>query len=505
MTTRKAGRKPIFLRIAAELRDRISRGFFDEPRSMRDLCALHAVSLRTMGKAVHLLSDEGLIDCSQGRRLRRAGREERPAASPAESRFYETVKGRILGGTYRWGRPIPKVNYFAASDSVSPNTIAAACARLSREGLLHKQGKQWLVGTAAPALQATGARRRPTILLLFRFGKEWQPFFSHTWIARYSAPFAAELQLAGRETSMAFMDSGDSPSELPVPAGAREVAAYARSLGDRYEGAHVYFGISPPPEGGECIEDLLRIGKPVVFFDHNDRHRAFAEEFARRHRKLFFRCHMDEERAVGLVLRSLTTLGHTRIGVPTYTSPLLDWIPRRVERIREAARRMEPQPEIIFAEQHEPFWRYDKDFDLSLYTQQIASAVNGRSGAAPGPAVRHTALRFRLLAHTPSITGLLDKGVTAIIALNDGMARELYLWSRYAGLRIPGDVSIISFDNSVDCRNIPVTTIDFGFAHLGYLAAHALIGDLPVTGDRRGNMPGECTVIDRGSVAAARP
>jgi DNA-binding transcriptional regulator YhcF (GntR family) len=503
MTTRKSGRKPIFLRIAAELRDRVSRGYFDEPRTMRDLCALHPVSLRTMAKAVHALADEGLIDCSQGRRLRRAEMAAFQALAPAESRFYETVKGRILDGTYRWGRPIPKVNYFAANDRVSPNTIAAACARLSRDGLLHKRGKQWLVGTPAPALQAAGARRRPTILLLFRFGREWQPFFSHTWIARYSAPFAAELQLAGRETSMAFMDSGDSPSELPMPAGAREVTAYARSLGDRYEGAHVYFGIGPPPEAETCIGDLLRIGKPVVFFDHNDRHRAFAEEFARRRRKLFFRCHQDEESAVGLVLRTLTTLGHTRIGVPTFASPLLDWIPRRVERIREAAQRMGPRPEIIFAEQHEPFWSYDRDFDLSLYTQQIASVVGGRPAA--GPAVRHTALRSRLLAHTPSITGLLDKGVTAVIALNDGMARELYLWSRYAGLRIPGDVSIISFDNSVDCRNIPVTTIDFGFAQLGYLAAHALIGDLPVTGDRMGNMPGVCTVIDRGSVAAARP
>jgi DNA-binding LacI/PurR family transcriptional regulator len=68
------------------------------------------------------------------------------------------------------------------------------------------------------------------------------------------------------------------------------------------------------------------------------------------------------------------------------------------------------------------------------------------------------------------------------------------------GLSVPRDVSIISFDNSVECRNFPVSTIDFGFSRLGYRAAHVFIGDIPVKADRYGNVPGICTLVDRGSI-----
>jgi DNA-binding LacI/PurR family transcriptional regulator len=101
---------------------------------------------------------------------------------------------------------------------------------------------------------------------------------------------------------------------------------------------------------------------------------------------------------------------------------------------------------------------------------------------------------------------LLGPGqVTALVALNDLVARELYLWTTYAGIKVPGDLSMVAFDNSFACRHFPVSTIDFGFSRLGYLAAHLLIGDIPVRADRNGNIPARPMLISRGSIAGPKP
>jgi DNA-binding LacI/PurR family transcriptional regulator len=106
----------------------------------------------------------------------------------------------------------------------------------------------------------------------------------------------------------------------------------------------------------------------------------------------------------------------------------------------------------------------------------------------------------QLLSATPSMASLIDKGVTALICPNDSLAYQYWMWLGRAGYSVPRHVSLISFDNSLQGRIYPVSTVDFGFAHLGYQAAHIMIGDISVHSDKDGNIAGVCTVVDRGSV-----
>jgi DNA-binding LacI/PurR family transcriptional regulator len=91
------------------------------------------------------------------------------------------------------------------------------------------------------------------------------------------------------------------------------------------------------------------------------------------------------------------------------------------------------------------------------------------------------------------------------MAMNDLMAREYYFWLKFLDIRIGKQVSLVSFDNLPDSVIYPVSTIDFGFARLGHCAAHIIVGDLPVKADRWGNIPGTCTLINRGSIGPASP
>jgi LacI family transcriptional regulator len=112
--------------------------------------------------------------------------------------------------------------------------------------------------------------------------------------------------------------------------------------------------------------------------------------------------------------------------------------------------------------------------------------------AQPGPE--------QVLRRTQSLAGLVRQDITALLCLNDNWAQQCYLWCLAAGLRVPADMSIVSFDNHPDHQMLPLATIDFGFSRLGYLAGRILCGALPSEADRTGDIPGISALVNRGSL-----
>jgi DNA-binding LacI/PurR family transcriptional regulator len=119
----------------------------------------------------------------------------------------------------------------------------------------------------------------------------------------------------------------------------------------------------------------------------------------------------------------------------------------------------------------------------------------GRSHASPTTA--------RTLARTrcTSLFSLLDHGATALIGLNDHYAREFQMALEFAGITVPGRCSIVGIDNHAQTAVFGLSTIDVGFDRLGYLAAHHLIGDVPIAIGRHGSVTSLSRLIDRGSLA----
>jgi DNA-binding LacI/PurR family transcriptional regulator len=75
---------------------------------------------------------------------------------------------------------------------------------------------------------------------------------------------------------------------------------------------------------------------------------------------------------------------------------------------------------------------------------------------------------------------LLETGVTAVMADDDILAGGVYMAARDAGLEIPGDVSVIGFDDLDFARVLapPLTTIACDAEGLGAVAFRTLAGDL---------------------------
>jgi DNA-binding LacI/PurR family transcriptional regulator len=205
-----------------------------------------------------------------------------------------------------------------------------------------------------------------------------------------------------------------------------------------------------------------------------------------------------------IVVEHLAELGHRRVGVPVYDAVGFTWPKERLALLRLIAKRRHPGLTLTEATHTETFWDFEQYSALTDFTKTAGPELTAESA---GLAVRKTmTLRDRLLRQTPSLATLLrDADVTALFALNDRFARGYFFWCKAVGVEIPGDLSMVSFDNIPDSVALPISTVDFGFSRLGYLAAHAFIGDIPVESRMGGrNIAGECTLIDRGSLARRR-
>ena len=68
----------------------------------------------------------------------------------AGQRFVDMLRKQVLDGVWKTGNALPKFAWFQAEYHAGHDTISHALGILAAEGLLHKQGKRWIVGPSAP-------------------------------------------------------------------------------------------------------------------------------------------------------------------------------------------------------------------------------------------------------------------------------------------------------------------------------------------------------------------
>jgi hypothetical protein len=318
--------------------------------------------------------------------------------------------------------------------------------------------------------------------------------------------FEIHLGISGRthepwDTSPTDLRFRADDDYLSVPALAEGTRTTVRMLDNRYLGTLVITAHPAEEQIGRWTPLLASFKQPVIFFDHTNKAPGL-NRTALVTKTGYFRMHIDERAAISLALQHLASHGHKRIGI--HGSEGTGWTQQRTELLTAIGKAMKPPIEAVIAGPAESAWGFDREKEMHHFTRAMAvkagitSAIDDEAASEQSLQKYHQYLREGARS---LISLLLDKRPTALICLNDRMAREYYFWLKAVGIRVPQDISLISFDNTFDSALLPVSTVDFGFQQLGYQAAHLFIGDLPVRGDRNGNIAGACTLVDRGSVA----
>jgi len=494
-----------YLDLAAVLEERVRRRPAEALPSIAAMAEEYRVSYQTVWKATRVLADKGVIKV-------RAGARTVPAAGarpegPRE-RFLDILRSHITGGTWKSGEPVPKFAYFQTVHHVGQDTITRTMHRLAGEGLLHKRGRRWIVGPSpsAPAKLFGSSPRAgdsppKVVLLLFPNLMDANNFFHPS---PFISHFADELMKHGLKIEIVLHDKQELEA-VDTVTGIDGIESYINELGGRYYGLLAQNPGSSLEYFQRCLAMAAGKKKPAILYDPQNRLSSLTRTVFGG-RAPFFRLFFDEAAAAALAVDVLVNRGHRVIGFPNMFTPRDPWVAQRIECVRQAAARYGPPPRLICPKQAERFWTYVQDKPITVLNylfRGITKTLRLRTELTQGIQAG-SSIRRRLLSATPSMQTVLNEGATSIIAGNDYIARDYHYWFRIMGIPVPRRISMISFDNQPEFMAYPMSTIDPGFARLGYLAAHILIGDIPVKTDSEGRIAGVCTLVDRGSVGPAR-
>ena len=178
----------------------------------------------------------------------------------------------------------------------------------------------------------------------------------------------------------------------------------------------------------------------------------------------FPRVSCDDAVAVEQAMGHLISLGHTRIGM--LLGPV-DHIPsqRKLERGRAVA----------------------KAAGLTLGSDDVVHALYSLE-AAQAAAVR-----------------LLARGITGIVCASDPMALGAIRAARRAGMNVPGDVSVVGFDDSalMNCTEPPLTTVRQPIDAMGRMVIELLNGQIAGTAVPQEELLFEPELVVRNSTGPA--
>jgi len=448
----------------------------------------------------------------------------------------DSLEKEILSGDRKSGEHLPKKSYFASKYHMSNTTILKAFQYCAEQGLLHKEGRSWVIGGETREGPSDGSP--PVILILeSRIGR----FHSMSTIRtqRFLPSILEEARKTGIRLTFGLTEIWAAPSGT-LPRGKEEIMSLVSRLGYRYRGTLIVAPKGEFEEMDDWVSLLGSAGQPVVWVDTHD------TDASRQIRSIHFRrAHFSESAGLFSALRHLVEYGHRTVGF-SY-NPRISWQVCRYHKILDIARRKGMPLKVVTNPRSKTFWEriaqgsIERNVDRLLHEGSpiLAESLNWLVHHVEDfyDSVKYIAQLHRIhgeiglikcsehlsrrglcnedraavfshvlaVAESPILVPFLrNSGPTALIAPNDHHARTMYFWLRNAGVQIPSDLSVLSFDNYEQFLEIPISTVDFGFGYLGYAALHAILGDIPVKTTRTGDICAQPHVVDRGSVGDPR-
>lgn len=434
--------------------------------SYRRMAAEAGVSLVTMSKAVGILRRQGLLTTSHRHGTRPAAAVTGPPTGPGGKKWERVARrmtSDIAAGGHEPGQALAPCGELGRRYGVSAPTVRKALALLCRGGILSTRGRRFVVFE----------RKRPdTSRALLVLTRELSPHRALDMPHRRHEllrALEAECSRAGLRmhiVSYRFVDGAFiEPHADAWHAGASPIGAVLLSAG--LEAMDLVALVDRLHAGGVPVSVLDETGTVWPRF-RRTRRRVQAFSLAN--------SHICGE-AMG---RCLLRYGHHSVA---YISPFghTNWSRARLVGIRRAfeeagfGHRVKAfeqwQPETVdepLAEAYEIHRVVERLIERGLdrrkpLEQRIATALPRTK-----PALRALLARDRFAeALLPLMTDALScKGLTAWIAATDGVALECRRFLDQHRVRVPGDLSIASFDDSPDAYVERLTSYNFSIPAL---------------------------------------
>lgn len=503
--------------VCRSLRIKIKKGGFANGSRLpgiRELARIFGVSNGTVDRALGSLEKEGIVERRVGSGVFITIGPDAPVmeglkeVAPRKARAEQIVGQiceKISSGIYKAGQPLPLNKALRFQFHTSSESLGSALETLLQKGLIHRKGGGFIVGPPdatrnpvkncaylVPVKSTSGGLvwgRSPRANFHIAFAKELSNYgVSFLGQHNVSADSKNPNQLISRDNALGFVCSARNQRWVEMVAGGN-IELLTKE-----------------------IRRLNNLGLPVVLYSSAPILRCFPE-FRFKGLRNVYPFGVDNLAAGQATARYLGTMGHKRIAFFSVSTD--HWNNSRYEGAKKGIRDVcGGQGEIIgFHAGIEKFsYRRKRENHKKrrnkLLTKLISETLPDLPFSWDLPLNRiWTSIRRMAVVdhHQFVLKPLLEKAlgdstITAWIGADQTVAIIANRFLDEAGLTAPRQVSVISVDDDTDLSDQGITACNLCLDQMGYLAAHCLLGDIPIKKDKRGVVECPPKIIERGTV-----
>ena len=497
--------------VADQIESHIPKRFASQLPTAVKLAKEYGVSYTTARVALNILKQRGVITKGHKRLIIKEGEVENqePKQGKATTRLRTTILQNILDGVWIRGSVIPKAILLAQEMNAGLTTVTSVLKGLEKTNHIHKKGRSWIVGKRSNQNLIVSPSLRPTIFLHCVSLNDWKAF-EQPRIRKFRQDFERECSHY-RVSIEIVLSNKDGTDVLGTPAGPEKIRNRIKNLGSRFLGTVIIRTDTgnDQPSLYQWFQFYNKTKKPVVWFDrHNKTH------FIRGNRSVF-RCHFAQTAGYRLMLDAISISGHERIAFPFYDN--IEWQVQRAEEIDRLIG-SDYSSDIQFVKTNRGANTRVVDIDSITLQNRVKEILRGDYPTLKNIVRPWKNEKFGLQTKVSldnrqddrfltvaswyhALSRILKQKVTCILCPNDYYAFFILWWLTSAGLKIPENLSLLSFDNNPVQNQARINSLDFGFGDLGYSAFHLIHGSVPIKADRNGNVPAKPYIADYGSFA----
>lgn len=481
----------------------------------RELTKTFGVSAGTVSACLAALEKDGLVVRRKRSGIFVKSRHEAefddvelPPSPGADAvqRVMEDVAADISRGDFPSGNFLPARKVLQFQFGTSRKTLNEALRGLEKRRLIRRRGNAYIVGMAGQRKP----RQKDCVMVISTHTPDSRVLLRPVPAGGFLRGFETELVGNGVSFSGAF----DRKANAPGKTGSR---ASANKLGYIYpvpgKGWVDEITQGDPQLLKKEMDRLARLKLPVAIHNSAPIVNAFPGFSFSKYRSLFA-IGPNNVRAGEEVAVHLGGLGHRNIAFFSYSTE--EWNTLRARGLRWGAKSaFGPKPSIQVFEGK--FDRLTIRQNRRKHHRQLAerlgkltsSIFEGRrlvSSDAPQELLKTFYSLFRIEHENHVLKPLFENAlqfpeITAWACADPTVAIAAAAFLYGGGIRVPQQVSLISIDDNSELANRGIAAYDFQYDRMGYLAAHCLLGDIPVRKNRKGIVECPGRIIERGSVA----
>ena len=445
--------------------------------AMAKIAQKYGIPRQEILHACSRLRDEKILQFNRGSRILINSKANESDYLKRERKFrshekiFQELLENIKKGLLQTGDALPKVLYYSQQKNISHHTVSNAYQELEKQGYIHKVGKRWFVGKSTLDNQSTSLKTapsnlqeyNPSALTLFIIGDK-ELSYRELFYSERLHKFAEFLQREVEKHAIHIQYLYFETTQLYSCGKIFRIHDWMRIHHNRYLGSLFFCHQTPENISQPVARELLRLKKPVVWFD--------PAHFWKRPNiegKNFTFAHFSEDSAIEVAASTLHSRGHVNVGY--YDAFNVPWSAERFEKLNAALKQKDSRSSVI-----------------RIVPKDVVDN--------PG--------RYSFETN-PSFYNLMKNGhISVLVSANDDKARVFWSKLMHHGIEVPKHISLLSFDNNRNISHLPICTIDFGFGNLAYKIFHLILQDLPVKVSKNGDLVAQAFLLDRGSLAYAK-